>query len=435
MRALLKRQRIQWEDWLRYSPLVRNALSRLHLLRQRWKRPGGDQARARVIRDLASAARLATRPGLVRTAMARIQDHLSRLNPANIDWSEFVPTVGNPVLATSALLKAPIGEREKGVLFLSFEREWVKLLRHCDPRELARHYCVVVAPSSDPHNLINYVFPTTFPGPIFTLISHAEEVDVLPRISANYTVIPLYASSWVDPARFQPLPRRQRDVDLIMVANFAKFKRHWALFRALRHMPRNLRVLLIGQDQDGRTADTIRETARWYSVPDRFEILTNQPHAEVARWLCRSRASVILSRREGSCVVVAESLFADAPAALLANAEVGSRAFINSATGRLLSADRPLAPQLIDFLQSAEQFAPRQWAEEHIACSRSSRTLNDGVKKHLLTLGQEWTQDLAELNWRPDPRLVKPEDRQRLRPAYDDVKKRFGLDLSPALEP
>jgi len=42
----------------------------------------------------------------------------------------------------------------------------------------------------------------------------------------------------------------------------------------------------------------------------------------------------VLSRREGSCVVVAESMFADTPVALLDNAVIGSRAFINDQTGR-----------------------------------------------------------------------------------------------------
>jgi glycosyltransferase involved in cell wall biosynthesis len=438
MLAWLKRQRIQWEDWLRYSPLVRNVMSRMFLLRTRWKKPASDQERARIIRQLASAARLAA-PGadgptsLVRTAMARIHGHLALLNPAALDWSEFNPKVGETQMRTSALLKAPLGEREKGVLYIAFEREWVKLLHHCDPRELARRYAVVVGPSSDPHNLINYVFPVAFPGILFTLISHAEEIDLLPAISPNYTVVPLYASSWVNPQRFQPLPRSQRDIDLIMVANFAKFKRQFALFGALRQLPRQLRVLLIGQDQDGRTAETIRDEARCYGVADRFDVLSHQPNDEVARCLCRARTSVILTRREGSCVVVAESLFADTPVALLEKAEVGSRAFINPSTGRLLREDRPLGPQLGEFLASTEQYHPRQWAQEHITCSRSSQILNDAVKKRMLALDQEWTQDLAEMTRCPDSRLVKREDRLRLQPAYEDLKKRFGLDLSPAL--
>ena len=46
-----------------------------------------------------------------------------------------------------------------------------------------------------------------------------------------------------------------------MVANFAKYKRHQALFAVLRSMPKEFRIHLHGQDQDGRGIKTIREMA------------------------------------------------------------------------------------------------------------------------------------------------------------------------------
>ncbi len=434
MSTWLERQRLEWEDRARYAPLVRNALSRLQLWRaQLTGRVRSDQERVRLIRRLCAAARLATRRDLVRRAMTRIHAQLAHLDPAGIDWTEFVPAAANPLMGTSALLKPYVSEREKGILYLSFEREWVKLQIHCNPTELARYYVPVLAPSSDPHNLVNYLFPAIFPGPIFTQISHAEEVDILPEVSPRFVVVPLYASSWVNPDHFAPRPWAERDVDLIMVANFAKFKRHQALFRAMQQLPRQLRIVLIGQDQDGRTAETIHEMARWYGVNDRYQLLTHLPHAEVAQWLCRARASVILSRREGSCVVVAESLFADTPAAVLEDAEIGSRAFINPSTGRLLRDGQPLGPQLLELIQSSQHFQPRAWALQHIACTQSSRTLNEIIKKVMLSQGQEWTQDLAPIHWSADPRLMNAADRIRLRPAYEELHRRFGLDLTPAL--
>src|SRR5207244_1491352 len=129
-----------------------------------------------------------------------------------------------------------------------------------------------------------------FPGPVFTLISNNDDIDVLPRIAANYRVVPLFASSWSLPELFQPRPRHERDIDLIMVANFAKFKRHHALFRALRRLPHDWRVELIGQDQDGRTADTIRAVARAYGVEKRIHIIEHAPHEVVRERLCRARA-------------------------------------------------------------------------------------------------------------------------------------------------
>ena len=85
--------------------------------------------------------------------------------------------------------------------------------------------------------------------------------------------VPLLASHWVNPDLYQPLLKSERPYDLIMVASWGKVKRHQVLFRALRSLPTNLRVLLVGQDQEGRTADTIRELARGYGVADRLELV------------------------------------------------------------------------------------------------------------------------------------------------------------------
>src|SRR5262249_33711617 len=203
-----------------------------------------------------------------------------------------------------------------------------------------------------------------------------------------------------------------RDVDLIMGANFAKFKRHFALFTAIRRMPAHLRIVLIGQDQDGRTMDTIQHEARCFGVGDRFRVLSNQAYRQVVEWLCRARASVILSRREGSCVVVAESLFAGTPAAGLGNAELGSRAFLHAHPGRFLDEDR-LAEQLTDFVERADSYTPRQWAVDNISCFKSTATLNSMLKRHALANGGEWTRDIVPLCWRPDPCPAFAADRER----------------------
>lgn len=430
MMSWLKRQLLEGEDWLRYSPLVRNCLSTGQLLRDQLARPRDNQALARSIRSLAAAARLTAQQDTVQDSMTRIHRRVRLLDCAALDWSEFVPGVGNPRMATSAILKPYVGPREKGVLFISFEREWVKLLHHCDPRALAERYHVVVSPSSSPHNLVNYVFPAAFPAPVFTLISNESDLAILPRISSNYIVVPLFASSWVDPDAFRPLPREERDIDVIMVANWGKNKRHHVLFKAIAEMPASVRVLLIGQEQDARTADTIREMSRWYRVEERVTLQSNASWEQVVQALCRARVSVVLSRREGSCVVVSESLFADTPCALLYDAVIGSRAFINPATGRFLQHNH-LGRQLLEFLHRSDEFTAQQWAVENISCQRSTRILTERIKQETLAAGQEWTQDLPTLCWRPDPALVAEEDRRRLKPEYEDLQRRFGLAFGP----
>lgn len=430
MLAPVKRCAIATEDWLRYHPVVRGVLSRYKLWTDRVAPCRSDQALARSIVKLCAAARLAPSDERVRRIQASIVERVGGLRRANVDWSEFVTHLDIPRIGRSVLLKPRLGPREKGVLFIAFEKEWFKLLCYTELRELADRYRLVVAPSSSPHNLMNYVFAAAYPGPLFTLLSNDSDRAVLPRVSANFVVVPLYASHWVNPELFRPLPPNERDVDLIMVASFGKVKRHHALFRAIRQMPRTLRVLLVGQDQDDRNAATIRAEAACYGVSARVTVQSNATYEAVTAALCRARASVILSRREGSCVVVAESLFADTPVALLADAEVGSRAFINPATGRLLDG-RDLAGQLVEFVARADQYQARAWAQDHISCVHSTRVLNEVVRKHSEAAGDVWTQDLFPLCWRPDPVLLAPEDGRSLQAERQEFKERFNLEIGP----
>lgn len=430
MFALVKRWKLEAEDRLKYSPLVRGLYSRY----QRWKAPkanGDQQALVASIQRLCAAARFANGDAAVQTLQDRIHERLKVLGARDVDWTQFVDHVLNPKLPRGVLLKASRGPREKGVLFISFEKEWFKLLAQCDLRAFDERYMLVLAPSSSPHNLVNYVFANNYPGKLFSLISNASDLQILPRVATNLVPLPLYASQWVLPELFRPRPHAERDVDLIMVANFAKVKRHHALFAALRHLPRDFRVLLVGQDQDGRDGASIRREAACYGVADRISVECNVSYSGVSTALPRARASLILSRREGSCVVVAESLFADVPVGLLEGAEIGSRAFINPQTGVFLR-DADLAGGLLDVVRRSESFAPRRWAEEHISCHRSTQTLNDLLRRHALEEGQEWTTDLATLCWRPDPALADPEAVRRLQPEREEMKARFGLEVRPA---
>ena len=87
-----------------------------------------------------------------------------------------------------------------------------------------------------------------------------------------------------------------------------------------------------------------------------------------------------VSRREGSCVVVAESMFADTPVAILEGVVLGSRAFVNR-KDRAVPSGRPAGAQLLDFIEHAEDYQPRAWAEEQISCFRSTEVLNAQLKE------------------------------------------------------
>lgn len=344
-----------------------------------------------------------------------------------IGWSRYRKQLASPVLNKSLILKAPGADGEKGVLYVSFEYNWLRLLQHFDLRRLLDEYFLVGASSwSPPDFLAHWALAHVGLDPVFMQISHPSDMELYGRFQHNIRPIPIMASDWINPDFYEPKPHNQREIDILMVAGWSHVKRHWLLFRALRKMPRHLRIVLIGQDADGRTADDVLREAKAFGVADRIQMIQDASIDEVTRHQCNSKTSVILSAREGSCVVVAESLFADAPVAMMHNAHVGSRAYINAQTGVLLRADT-MHTQLTEMLDRSASFSPRAWAVANIASARTTEKLNGILRDYAQERGVPWTRDIASMCWRPDPVYMQTADTERFQSAYAVLQERHGI--------
>jgi glycosyltransferase involved in cell wall biosynthesis len=428
---MLKRFKIQAEDMLRYNPAVRNLLASAVLLKAPAAQAASTIEAARIIHKLCQAARLTATDSMMLKAEASIARQLPAINPEQVPWAEFLPDFGLDRVYKAIVLKRYVSEREKGVVFVSFDNQMARLAKARDLRQFAEHYTLVLSPQwSPPHTIASYLFPRLYPDPIFCLISNPRDLEIFPRISDKYRMVPLYASNWVDPREFTPVPIAEKNIDIFMLANFAKYKRHHALFAALGGLPRDYRVLLVGQRERGRDKDTLLSEAAAFGVRDRIEIRENVSDEELHSCFVRAKTSLILSRREGSCVAVVESMFANTPVGLYEDAEVGSRVFINEYTGRLLKHNH-LAGQLKDFVESSAQFQPRKWVMENgVDCVASSQALNNALKQHAQASGAEWTEDIATLRWRPNPQYYDPQDAGRLHPCYDEIENRCGICIA-----
>jgi glycosyltransferase involved in cell wall biosynthesis len=428
---MLKRLKIQFEDFVRFHPATRNALAYWTLLKTRGAKASNTAEATQTVEKLCQAARLTTTEAMMRKVEAAIERQLPAINPAEVPWSEYYPDFNDELLWKAIVLKPYVSAREKGVVFISFDTRMAQLAKSKDLKAFAERYTLVLSPQwSPPHSIATYLFPLLYPDDIFCLISNERDMVYFPRISKRYRMIPLYASSWVDARKYTPVERAEKDIDIFMLANFAKYKRHHALFAALRDVPKKYRIVLVGQRDGGRTRETILEEARAFGVEDRFEIRENVSEQELHDTFVRAKTSLILSRREGSCVAVVESMFANTPVAVYEDAEVGSRAFVNAQTGKLLRREG-VGAQLAAFVEESAQYEPRKWVMENgVDCIASSAVLNEALKTAALGNGAEWTEDIATLRWRPDPRYYFPEDLERLRPSYEDLEKRCGIVIS-----
>jgi len=419
--------RIRLGDRARFSPLIRGFMRRMF------------ERKARRVEDLSGA--IDTISQSIRltdpkdtASVVRLEKLIDR-QCEDFDPKSFSPLTLHPEVEDGKISKAvvlkPRGDKgEKGIIFISFEYQWAKLLSLKNLEEFARDYTVVVSPTwSPPHCAINYIFPRMFPDPVYCLISNIDDMAHFPRISDRYRMVELFASSWVKPEIYQPKPRSERKIDILMLANFGIYKRHHVLFRALADIPKDIKVVLVGQPNGDRTREVLLREAAAFGVEDRFELRQQLTEQGVLDTLCDAKVSVILSRREGSCVAVVESIFADTPVALSNQAQIGSAVFINDQTGRKVSEDN-LAAELTEMVRASESFKAREWAlENEVSAYGSTKKMNTVLKTGAEQDGQPWTQDIADHHWRPNPELVHPDNCPWEQREVDYIKEKYGLTI------
>jgi glycosyltransferase involved in cell wall biosynthesis len=269
----------------------------------------------------------------------------------------------------------------------------------------------------------------SWPRPVYTLLNNLNDAATMPRLSRNLIPIPLLLSNWVDPAAYEPHLQRRREYDIVMVANFSTYKRHWLFFKMLRDLPKSTRVLLVGVPLGARTEQVLRDEARAFGVDDRFELRMRLTDDAVAEALCSAKVSAIFSRQEGSCLAVVEAMFANTPVAVFRDAIVGSKAYVNPHTGLQLE-PRNIARQMQQFIETADRYTPRAWACEHISCHRSYDVLNGFLRTDAEQNGRPWTRDLEPFYQNAVPRYLTESSELRMKPWYDDFARSYGLTIA-----
>lgn len=304
------------------------------------------------------------------------------------------PPVRETILDSAIIAKAPESAAERGILFVLFERELRKLIDHPAFSVLEAEYQIVFLPSwlpVDSRELLLLAARAT--RPFVILPARAEDSRLDPHLGPLCIPLPLHAASWI-PAQQFPVAQ-EKNIDLIMIANFSKYKRHWKLFEALHQLGHGYRTVCAGRPWLGRDQHTLRREATAFGVADQIEFIPNPSDAEVAQLLARSWLFCAMSHKEGSFIAAAEAMIAGTAVGMFAHAIIGSKQFVNEQTGFLFDAARPLGPQLRQARARAAALQPDRWAREHISADASIRRFNADMRRHSERLGLAWTTDAA----------------------------------------
>jgi glycosyltransferase involved in cell wall biosynthesis len=432
MRNLLHRLRVRWRDEMHYSRFSRELLGHLHDFRARLTRDP-----VRRIESSIQAYRFSSKPKVksraIRVFRAWADDRIWW--EKEIGWSRYAQQLLAPSLTRSVILKAPDAEGEKGVILITFEYNWLRFLRGVDDlAELEREYDIVFSTSSSPSNYAMLGLALSrLNGPVYVQACNYGEIADIENLHPRLKCLPMLPCDWIDPRFSLPRPRADRDVDILMVAGWAPVKRQWQFYDALSRMPAELRIVMIGQAEGRFDIEHARHEARLFGARQAIEFHQSLPIDQVADYQGRAKVSIILSRREGCCVAVTESFFADTPVGLLADAHIGPLAYINDRTGVRLDRDQDLAPQLMGFLARWDSFAAKEWAEEHVSCDVSSQKLNGFLRAAALEEGRKWSRNIVIPCWRPHPTVRYQPEASAVVASYGDLHARypdlFGADL------
>jgi glycosyltransferase involved in cell wall biosynthesis len=373
--------------------------------------------------------------GLFRQAITQNGGVLARaLNKAVRDY----PTSVGADIRTTRFFKDPAllfggcclvvksaSANERGVLCVYYSYVYPLLLKRFDATAIEERYHLVIQPSWSGYCDLNILCLSRLRKPIFVESIEPRDTEFLCRVGARFVVVPVGANTWTDPDVFKPLHGVNKDIDVVYVAAWAPYKRHWAIFKALSIMKSRgvrPRVVLVGY-RATLSAKEIFDQACVFRVEDLIEFYEDLQPNEVNLLLNRSKVHILWSRREGVNRAIVESMAAGTPCIVRSGFNYGFHyPYINERTG-CFAEEEELPVVLAKMIEGYNTFQPRDTVVPAMTPQASTRRLNDAIRATALSLGETWTRDVVlrygtihGLQYR------RPEDRERFAADYEYLK-------------
>ena len=191
---------------------------------------------------------------------------------ARITDKKQLPVEDAGKLRRSIIAKDYVDEHERGALVVSFETELMKIVSSPHFRQIENEYQIIFIPSWQPfYSPSLFMLVAQAEREFFLMPSSILDMPLCEGLGKRCVGLPFHAASWVN-ADLYPEQKIRKDVDIIMLANFNTYKRHWRLFEALRDLPRDLKVCLAGVPIGKRTRESLIREAKAFGVENRFRI-------------------------------------------------------------------------------------------------------------------------------------------------------------------
>ncbi|HVS20258.1 MAG TPA: glycosyltransferase, partial [Pyrinomonadaceae bacterium] len=314
---------------------------------------------------------------------------------------------------------------ERGVLLVKYSEAILAMAAAYDLGALASRYMLIIEPSWWGYQDARFFLYLGSDLDVLVQSPRRADFEFIEELHTNLVPARVGAGEWSDPTIFRPREAgKEATYDIVMVAAWDPFKRHEVFFRAAsqlkRQHGRKLRIALIGYELTWTRAE-IERLLNQFDLQGDCTIYEDIPHEEVARVVSDSKASLLLSQREGANKALYESMFCGTPAIVYRHQCGVNLDHVNASTG-MLADDDELADAIVHVLDHHDDFDPRGWAMEHAGYSNATRKINATLSEIANRRGLPWTRDIVAKKNAPNLRYAESGVYQQFQGEYERLK-------------
>jgi glycosyltransferase involved in cell wall biosynthesis len=369
-------------------------------------------------KDLATTDRGATKP--IAFVCDRYLDELSS-TPSTAKFHD------NPakLLGTRVLVLKSPAANEKGVVLIDYTFSLSLFAKKFDVARIAERYYLVLEPTWSGYYDLDILCYSKFNFPVFVQTPEPRDAATLRTIGGNLIPLSVGGNWWVDHRVYRPLPDVTKDVDVIMVACWGTYKRHYSFFSSLATLRKQghlLKAVLVGYRANYKLDDILLQ-AQHFGVEDQLEAYENLTPDEVNRQYNRAKVNLLWSRKEGFNRAIIEGMCANVPCIIRVGHNYGhAYSYINPLTG-CFSSERDLPQKLLGVIGNPTAFAPRDWVLQNMSCLQATEDLQAAIKQVATAAGENWTQNLAvKTCYLNTMRYWDEDNRRRFEPDYEFIR-------------
>jgi glycosyltransferase involved in cell wall biosynthesis len=278
------------------------------------------------------------------------------------------------------IVKSP-SNHQKGVVIIKYSYYFSLMFKFFDMNEFSSRYHIVLEPSWAGTCDTGILCYTSLTEPVFVMAYENRDFNFLDALNSNLVPVKLSSNWWVNHEIFKPKAETEKDIDIVVVSGWAKFKRHQDIFKALSKVKRvlpHLKVALVGYPHD-LTINDVKEIANHYNLAENLTFYEWISPMEVSALYSRSKVNLLWSRFEGLNRSIIEGMFCDIPCIIRDGFNYGQKySYVNDHTGYWSTEDK-LAEDIMYVLENRDKFSPRQYVMKNHTCIKATEILQDSI--------------------------------------------------------